>query len=132
MNFISIKLQNLIVRACKSKNPERRLESLYKRFYLGDIQNTEYIMEVMNVNMLCIIDAFKLTDLYEFYKQTTDTIGFCNGVYHNDLIDHKKLIGNFRRCVFEGSIKIIRYTEIDKFIIKEKNVEIKLKFKNRK
>ncbi len=46
-------LEMLIIRACKSKNPRKRLESVYRRFYYHKV-NTSAILHIL----LDVIDKY--------------------------------------------------------------------------
>lgn len=125
MNYISVKLQNLIVRACKSKNPEIRLRSIYKRFYcreLDNLINQVVVIEVMNNNMISIIQDQKLADLYSFYSNAKELL-ICNSIayevgvkeYKIDNIKCTSSFSNFLIAIFKNCINIIRWSEVSAF-----------------
>ena len=57
------KIDQLIVRACKSMNPKTRLESVYKRFYYSDVKD-ERILELL-VNVTCRYNTITTRNLIE-------------------------------------------------------------------
>jgi hypothetical protein len=43
------KLEMLVIRACKSSNPRKRLESVYRRFYYHEVQTSAILSIVLDV-----------------------------------------------------------------------------------
>lgn len=42
------KTEMLFIRACKSRNPQKRLKSVYRRFYLADVEHSDvYILGIL-------------------------------------------------------------------------------------
>lgn len=62
------KLDMLYIRACKVENPDKRLISLYKRFYcrgLSDFEMREYI----STNLVRICEEYNLVSLSRFVHE---------------------------------------------------------------
>lgn len=119
MVYASTKIQNLIVRACKSKNPQKRLVTLYKKFYHNEFEN-EVELQLMTMNvmtniMMFIIDEYKLSNLYEFYNEVSGMCcleklrGFdsCSG---NDTV-----FNNYLFASYKTAISIIRFSKVSKY-----------------
>ena len=72
------KLQILIIRACKSHQPERRLTSIYKRFYLSDNDNIK--MNLIMMLSTVVQDAnitISLSTVHESLNPNAFRYNFC-------------------------------------------------------
>lgn len=55
------KIEILLVRGCKSKNPKVRLKSLYKRFYYYEYKDSDMIIILVNIcDKYCKFSNFEL------------------------------------------------------------------------
>lgn len=61
----------LFVRACKSKNPKKRLKSLVKRFYIPS--NEHDTQRCLEHNLLQIAEKYNCISLSKFAKESSST-----------------------------------------------------------
>lgn len=64
-------LEMLFVRACKSKNPKKRLKSLVKRFYIPS--NEHDIQQCLEHNLLQIAEKYNCISLSKFVEESSST-----------------------------------------------------------
>ena len=56
------KIDQLIVRACKSKDPEKRLDSVVRRFYLQQPNDSDKKYQLLNI-LVQIVNDYKLCSI---------------------------------------------------------------------
>lgn len=90
------KTNTLIIRACKSKDPHKRLESIYRRFWRAD---KSYTMLVMTNRIAHLCDEYDLISLERFISD-----------YLNS---YARVMNEFKdnELLYSTLINTIRYTE---------------------
>lgn len=59
-------ITNLIIRACKSKDPHTRLKSVYRRFYLMDLDGCDHLINILSQ----ICEEYNLMSLTDYIYAT--------------------------------------------------------------
>jgi hypothetical protein len=101
------KLEILFVRACKSKNPKRRLNSVYRRFYCRNNTPETYITSILSRiceenNLLSVTDLIEKLSISNRWKYSNTDINM------NSLTEYSRLILSIM-------ISTIQLTEIKRF-----------------
>lgn len=60
-------IELLVIRACKSECPDKRLVSVYRRFYGKYDEKTT--TEGINHILVTLVDRYKLMDIYDIIKE---------------------------------------------------------------
>jgi len=118
--MISGKLQNLYIRACKSKHPELRLFSLYKRFYLCDMKKDEYnrnnrAIKVKVKNLLYIIQRFKLCDLLTMHDNVVERINLFSMIENKENNNVNNFANEYVTYMLISCINVIRFSAVSDF-----------------
>ena len=103
------KLDILFIRACKVNNNEQRLKSLYRRFYLIDLQD---VSEIYIINKLA-----RLCDKYCSFK-TIELVSELSPDYIRWKFDKKEYTFN-EKClkVLIMKIRFLDVSKLDGFIV---------------
>jgi hypothetical protein len=72
------KIEQLFIRACKSKNPDQRLKSVYKRFYLEDLSGGRTFYDVMNALLTPIVDKYCPMSLEKYLIKSGNYVSYSN------------------------------------------------------
>lgn len=110
------KMTQLWIRACKSKDPSKRLHSVLRRFYLVGGNGT-YKLEAIIHHLSVIVDKYISVDSYTLYKELTQEDTF----FRDDRTPQEKMLSFMVRTIaFTEVSKLDGLTTPCKFRNKEK------------
>jgi hypothetical protein len=95
-------MEMLLIRACKSHNPPKRLDTLLKRFYLKDYNPG---LPISLLGDLC--DKYKLISVYDIIQRLSPNF------YHFMLPNDVEPDSYDTRCL-KALISIVRLSSVDK------------------
>lgn len=96
-------IEQLIVRACKSDNPQKRLASVYRRFWLSP--------RMFGSSMAAIVMTNQLADLCQKY-QLIELDKYVNKMQQSPLSGEEETINQRQYRIL---IETVRYTSNEKF-----------------
>lgn len=96
------KIHQLIIRACKSQNPQRRLRSVYRRFYGKFDYDTE--SKYLPVIVCEVVDEYLKPTVFNVIK----------GISCWDYIPEFNSLG-YNQKVLRYLVDLIRYSDVEKF-----------------
>jgi len=99
------KQRQLLIRACKSKNPLKRLRSIYRRFYLDRFTDYEFYAHVGGFLLDICVD-YDLYPLTKFVSDLEPKLSWMHGIPKN---------APYKKRVLMLCISKIKLTETSKF-----------------
>ena len=92
------KLDQLFIRACKANNPNKRLQSVYRRFYLGDGSDCKpHVIRILGK----ICDDYSLLSIVDFIDKQAQ-MSWIDGDANKPLEAIVSTIRFSPTCIFEG------------------------------
>lgn len=95
------KIENLIVRACKSKNPDQRLQSVYRRFYCSH-WHVSHMADILTE----IVEDYNLTYLHLLASNLNPSQKFMFGLHETAKYDEH---------LYRVMLSAVRLCSVDKF-----------------
>ena len=107
------KYEMLLVRACKSKEPFTRIQSLYKRKYLVFDQYYDQYYDIMINDLSDLCDKYNLCTINKYNKELNNII--LRELYFTTNNYGSLNFNEVKKLQLMTLISIIRYISVDKF-----------------